>query len=59
MVQLYSVAALSEPRVDVEGLLAAEEQAGLRDPYRRLTALNYTLAPGPADRAGRPYACRR
>lgn len=33
-----------EPPADLDDLLAAEEQAGQRDPYRHLTALTHTLA---------------
>lgn len=33
-----------EPAPDLDTLLAAEEQAGRRDPYRRLAALTHTLA---------------
>ena len=36
--------AQDEQPADMDDLLAAEEQAGQRDPYRHLTALTHTLA---------------
>ncbi len=44
----------AEPPVDFADLLAAEEQAGRRDPYRALAALTHTIARRLAVRARSP-----
>jgi len=40
----------NEPAPDIEEALAAEEEAGRRDPYRALAALTHTLATAPPNR---------